>query len=214
MTGKTHLTIGAAIGAAASVYYPFTLQHAALFVGIAGFSALAADLDGTSMLSSKLGKLSKLIRELMLWGGVAFIGIIAYLFFAGHPVSPILIGSAAAALLLGLVMKQGAIRNALVSAVGCILMYVGFTYQMNWLIGFGLFVAWVPWLKHRGMTHTVWATLIWAAIGWGLEQQLRTEGIAVVATLGYLSHLVADSLTPSGVKWLYPLYKKSIKLRM
>ncbi|MBW7461523.1 metal-dependent hydrolase, partial [Paenibacillus sepulcri] len=34
----------------------------------------------------------------------------------------------------------------------------------------------------------------------------------MVATAGYLSHLLADTLTPSGVKWFYPLYKKSVKL--
>lgn len=213
MTGKTHLMIGAAIGAAAAVYYPFTLQNAALYVGVAGFSALAADLDGASMLSSKLGKLSKLIRELMLWGSILFIGIIAYLFISGHKVSPILIGGGAAALLLGLVMKQGVIRNALVSAVGVGIMYAGFVYHMTWLIGFGLFAAWAPWLKHRGMTHTIWAVIIWLAIGRGLEEQLQIEGIGVVSALGYASHLFADSLTPSGVKWLYPIYKKPIKLR-
>jgi inner membrane protein len=85
---------------------------------------------------------------------------------------------------------------------------------MNWLIGFGLFVAWAPWLKHRGMTHTIWAVPIWGIIAWGLEKQLQVEGLAITAMLGYLSHLIADTLTPSGVKWLYPLVKKSFKIRM
>ncbi|WP_424767528.1 metal-dependent hydrolase [Paenibacillus sp. sgz302251] len=214
MTGKTHLTIGAAVGAASAMYYSFELEHAALYIGIAAFSALSADLDGTSMLSSKLSKLSKLIRELALWVSVLFLGVIAYYFFSGQSMSPILVGSGAAALLLGLVMKQGVIRNALVSIVGVAFMYVGYTYQMNWLIGFGLFVAWVPWLNHRGMTHTLWAIPIWGAIAWGLEQQLQIEGITIVAMLGYLSHLVADTLTPSGVKWLYPFVKKSFKIRL
>lgn len=214
MTGKTHLAIGAAVGAAASVFYPFTLENAALYTAIAAFSALSADLDGTSMLSSKLSKLSKLIREFALWGGVLFLAIIAYFYFTGKAMSPVLVGGGAAAFLLGLVMKQGFIRNALVSVVGCVFMYAGYTYQMNWLIGFGLFVAWVPWLKHRGMTHTIWAVPIWGAIGWGLENQLQVEGIAIVSMLGYLSHLVADTLTPSGVKWLYPLVKKSFKLHL
>jgi inner membrane protein len=214
MTGKTHLAIGAAVGAAASIYFPFTLEHAALYIAVAGFSALSADLDGPSMLSSKLSKISKLIRELTLWSGFLLAGIICYYFFTDQSPSPIYIGVAAAVFLLGLVAKQGVIRNVLASVVGCIVMYAGYYYQMNWLIGFGLFSAWVPWLKHRGMTHTIWAVPIWGAIGWGLENQLQIEGIAIVAMLGYLSHLVADTLTPSGVKWLYPLTKKSFKIRL
>ncbi|CAM4212271.1 metal-dependent hydrolase [Paenibacillus alkaliterrae] len=213
MTGKTHLAIGAAVGAAAAAYYSLDPEIAAQYIGIAAFSALCADLDGPSMLSSKLSKLSKFIREFALWGAVLFMGIIAYYYFTGQSMSPLLVGACAAAVLSGLVMKQGAIRNALVSVVGAALIYAGYMYEMNWLMGFGLFVAWVPWLKHRGMTHTIWAIPIWGAIAWGLEQQLQLEGIAITAMLGYSSHLVADTLTPSGVKWLYPVVKKSFKIR-
>src|SRR5690606_27458676 len=141
-------------------------------------SALCADLDGTSMLSSKLGKLSKLIRELALWGGVSFLAVVAYLYATGQSISPVVGLSGAAALLIGLVMKQGFIRNALVSAVGLAFMYAGYTGRMNWLIGFGLFVAVAPWLPHRGLTHTIWVVPAWAAIAWGLERQLQVEGVA------------------------------------
>ncbi len=119
MTGKTHLAIGAAVGAAASIYYPFTLEHAALFIAVAGFSALSADLDGPSMLSTKLSKISKLIRELTLWSGFLLAGIICYYFFTEQSPSPLYIGVAAALFLLGLVAKQGVIRNVLASVVGC-----------------------------------------------------------------------------------------------
>ncbi|MBD2869236.1 metal-dependent hydrolase [Paenibacillus arenilitoris] len=214
MTGKTHLLIGAAVGAAVAASHSYGDDRAALIVGVAGFSALAADLDGTGMLSSKLSKLSKLLREAALWGGILFMAIVSYLFLAGQPVSPLLGLGGAAAFLLGLVMKQGFIRNALVSLVGIGFMYAGYESRMIWLIGFGLFVAWVPWLKHRGLTHTVWAVPIWAAIAWGLERQLGAEGVMEAAALGYLSHLVADTLTPSGVKWLYPIVKKSFKIRL
>ncbi|WP_397310191.1 hypothetical protein [Paenibacillus darwinianus] len=29
---------------------------------------------------------------------------------------------------------------------------------------------------------------------------------------GYLSHLAADTWSPSGVKWLYPLFPKTFRL--
>ncbi|MFX3632810.1 MAG: metal-dependent hydrolase [Candidatus Pristimantibacillus sp.] len=212
MKGTTHLTIGVAIGAVAALYYPFTMANAATYVAVAAFSALSADLDGPSILSSKLSTLSKLVYELLHWGGWLLLGAVIYLYFTDQYMNLTLSISSVVIILLGLVAKRGAIRNGLVSVIGACLMYGGYTAGMNWLIGFGLFVAWVPWLKHRGMTHTVWAVMIWGMIGSGLEQELQLEGIMNVAVLGYLSHLVADTLTPSGVKWLYPIYKKSIKL--
>jgi inner membrane protein len=212
MKGSTHLAIGGAIGAAASLYYPFSFNHAAIYLCIAGFSALSADLDGPSLLSEKLSKLSKLLRNFALWTGIGFIAVFACIYFVQDRLYPIFSTIAVAMFILGLITKEGTIRNALVSVIGCALLYAGWTIQQNWLMGFGLFVAWVPWLKHRGMTHTVWALILWGAIGRGLEQQLGIAGITAVAVAGYASHLLADTLTPNGVKWLYPIYKKSIKL--
>ncbi|QMV39958.1 metal-dependent hydrolase [Cohnella cholangitidis] len=212
MKGTTHLAIGGAIGAAACLYYPFSLEHSALYLSIACFSALSADLDGPSLLSGKLGKLSRILRNLALWTGIGFIAAFAYLYFSSDKTYPIFSTIAVAMFILGLITKEGTIRNALVSLVGIALLYFGWTSTQQWLMGFGLFVAWVPWLKHRGMTHTLWALVIWGTIGRGLEQQLGITGITAVAVAGYASHLIADTLTPSGVKWLYPLYKKSIKI--
>lgn len=211
MKGTTHLAIGATIGLAAAAYYPFSFNHAVLYISIAAFSALSADLDGPSMLSSKLGKLSKVLHELILWSGVlSFAGVI-YLYFVHQSIDRAFATVAVVLFLLGCVAKAGVIRNALISLIGAGLIAAGWTVSTSWLIGLGLFIACAPWLKHRGMTHTVWAVIIWAAIGSGMERDLQIEGIATVAAAGYLSHLLADTLTPSGVKWLYPLYKKPIK---
>ncbi|GMK48283.1 metal-binding protein [Paenibacillus glycanilyticus] len=212
MKGTTHLTIGVAIGSAAAAHYPFTLVNAATYIAVAAFSALSADLDGPSLLSSKASKISKWLHGLLLGSGWLLTAVTAYLYFSDHYINIPLGIACAALLLLGLVVRSGTIRNALVSAVGAALIYGGITMSMTWLIGFGVFVVWVPWLKHRGLTHTVWAVVAWGAIAWGLEKQLRLEGIMQIAVAGYLSHLIADTLTPSGVKWLYPLVKKSFKL--
>lgn len=213
MKGTTHLAIGAAIGVAAAAYYPIGLTNSSMYLVVAAFSALSADLDGPSLLSSKLSKVSKLLHHLFLGIGVILTGAVAYLHFFQHQFYWINAIVAVSVLLLGLVASEGIIRNALVSIVGIGLIYFGFVMTMSWLIALGVFVTWVPWLKHRGMTHTVWALFIWGGIGYGLEQQMQIQGIMNVAFAGYLSHLIADTLTPSGVKWLYPLYKKSIKLR-
>lgn len=211
MKGSTHLAIGVAIGAAAAAYYPFTLQNAALYVAISALSALSPDLDGPSMLSSRIGQFSKWLREMLYWSGLLLIVILAWLFFAQGYFSAEYSLAALSLFLLGLIIKDGLIRNILVSCIGGLLLYIGLSQQMSWLMGFGAFVAVAPWLKHRGLTHTVWALVLWAAIGSGLEQQLQVEGIMTVATAGYLSHLIADSLTPSGVKWLSPIFNKAFK---
>ncbi|RJE88816.1 metal-dependent hydrolase [Paenibacillus sp. 1011MAR3C5] len=214
MRGKTHLAIGAVVGAGAAAFYSSDLSESHMYIGIAAFSALCPDLDGPSILSSKITKASKKIRELALWGGILYLGIILFLWLTGKPISPLAAGGSLAAVLIGLTMKQGAIRNALVSAVGLYLVSLGTTMEELWLIGLGVFVIIAPWLKHRGMTHTIWLLPIWWWLGLGLEQYLNLDGIAVTAMLGYLSHLAADTLTPSGVKWLYPLTKKSFKLKL
>ncbi|MCR2804604.1 metal-dependent hydrolase [Paenibacillus soyae] len=214
MRGKTHLAIGVAVGAGAAVYFSPDLSNGFTYIGVAAFSALAADLDGTSMLSGKLTKASRQIRKLALWGGCLCAAAVLYLFLAGHSVRLELACAGIAAMLIGLTMSSGAIRNALVSLIGVGAAGLGAMRGEGWLIGLGLFIAWAPWLAHRGMTHTVWILPLWWWLGTGLEQDLRVEGVAITAALGYLSHLAADTLTPSGVKWLYPLTKKSFKIRL
>ncbi|TLS52435.1 metal-dependent hydrolase [Paenibacillus antri] len=211
MKGSTHLAIGAAIGAASTLYYPFHPNHGAVYMLVASFSALAADLDGPSLLSGKLGKLSRWLRGFALWSGILLVIANAYWFVFEDWFSFQYSSIAVVVLLLSLVTSQGTIRNALVSIVGLGLMYAGLRSGQAWLMELGGFVAWVPWLKHRGMTHTVWALLIWGTIGWGLEKQIGIPGVTATAVAGYASHLLADMLTPNGVKWLSPLYKKSFK---
>jgi inner membrane protein len=213
MKGSTHLIIGSAIGLVAAAYYqPFTLMNASLYIVVSAFSALSADLDGESMITSKLGKITRLLRELVLWTGIFLTACAIYMYFKFHLFYPEFSTVAVMIFLLGFVTKAGIIRNALISVFGCYLIYAGWLFKMNWLIGFGLFIAVVPWLKHRGLSHTLWALILWGEIGSGLEQQLHVEGIALVSVAGYLSHLLADTLTPNGVKWFFPIFKKSFKL--
>lgn len=212
MKGTTHLTIGLAIGVAAAASHPFTARNAALYVAVAAFSSLSADLDGTSMLSGKLNRAAKAVHALLLWGGAALTAAAGIAYAAKGFLRVEWAIAAVSVLLLGLVLGNGKIRNALVSLIGLGLLYGGFAQELSWLMGLGVFVAWVPWLNHRGLTHTVWAAAAWWAIGNGLEAQIGVADIAQTALWGYLSHLIADTLTPSGVKWLYPLTKKTFKL--
>jgi inner membrane protein len=58
-------------------------------------------------------------------------------------------------------------------------------------------------LGHRGLMHSIWIPLIFYLTLWGFSMN-----IAIALSFGYLSHLLLDGLTPSGVKILWPLNKK------
>jgi inner membrane protein len=57
---------------------------------------------------------------------------------------------------------------------------------------------------HRGVTHSLLAVLTWGAClyTWG------TEELVAPLAVGYLSHLLADALTPSGVPFLWPCKRR------
>lgn len=62
-------------------------------------------------------------------------------------------------------------------------------------------------LKHRGWMHSILGLIVFSAIVGSINPEL-VPGIA----LGYLLHLIADSLNPSGVAWFYPLSKKRMHI--
>ncbi|KGX92900.1 membrane protein [Pontibacillus halophilus JSM 076056 = DSM 19796] len=63
---------------------------------------------------------------------------------------------------------------------------------------------------HRGFTHSIVCV---AALYFGLTE-LKEQVPSVPAlgiTIGYISHLLADSLTPQGAQLLYPLQVRLFK---
>lgn len=66
--------------------------------------------------------------------------------------------------------------------------------------------------KHRGFTHSLSGAIVFS-FGFMLVLQIFniTKPLTIWFFLGYIAHLVGDSLTPQGVNWLHPLTKKRIK---
>ena len=57
-------------------------------------------------------------------------------------------------------------------------------------------------VEHRGATHTVEAALLITALVGGLAYWITNSyWFAVAFFIGYISHLFADTLTVSGIKW-------------
>jgi inner membrane protein len=59
------------------------------------------------------------------------------------------------------------------------------------------------------LTHTL---LVWAVLTGAGWWYFHGNGFVVAASVGYLSHLVADALTVDGVPLLWPLVKRRICL--
>lgn len=62
-------------------------------------------------------------------------------------------------------------------------------------------------VKHRGFTHSFIGALLFSlpVLYFGLEYYFLT-------IWGYLTHLIADTLTPMGVPWFRPFFKKKYSL--
>lgn len=79
----------------------------------------------------------------------------------------------------------------------------------------------VPFVPHRGPTHTIWFAilvgLLACGVGHSIGPQLPFLGLILVGTvpgLGILSHLVADAITPAGVRPLWPVSDRLVSANL
>ena len=63
-------------------------------------------------------------------------------------------------------------------------------------------------IGHRGLTHSLLAVMAGLAVLVLMEPGRGLARLAEPLALGYLSHLAADALTPSGVPLLWPLKQR------
>lgn len=213
MKGTTHAAVGTAIGSAVALVMHMSFAEGAICAVTGALSALCPDLDGQGLLANKLSKTSKAIHRMIIGLGLMFALWGAYQYFIMDVFKWGTMTSAIIFFVLSGVLKVGLIRNLMLSFIGVLLILTGGLSGRFWLAGLGCFIACAPWFKHRGFTHTIWCTMGWTAIGWGLEQETGISGLTIAAGSGYLSHLVLDTMTPSGIKWLYPLYNKTFRFR-
>ncbi|QKG57961.1 metal-dependent hydrolase [Hymenobacter sp. BRD128] len=204
MRGSAHLAIGLITGVAvASLVKGIPFSPAG--IALAGFSALAPDLDHPeSKLSHRLGFTYGYVR----WAfGLAALGLAAYAYWQLRPgPDQRLTYTAALAFgLLGVALQGGSARRLALLFTGLATVLAGLYAQYLWLSLLGTFIAVAPFTAHRTWTHTLWATALWTYIGYLADHALGWRGIAQYAGAGYASHLLADTLTKSGVQWLRPV---------
>lgn len=209
--GSSHLAIGLITGVAVAGLVP-GIPFSPFGVALAGFSALAPDLDHPdSRLSKRLGFAQNYVRWAFALGAAAIAGY-TYLTL---PVGISQHMGYTVALAFGLVggaMQGGSARRLALLFTGASTAVAGLYAGFLWLGWLGAFVALAPFTRHRSWTHTIWALGLWTYIGYLANQQLGWHGVAQFAGAGYFSHLVADSLTRQGVRWLLPLSDFSLKI--
>ncbi|WP_179225506.1 metal-dependent hydrolase [Hymenobacter mucosus] len=211
MRGSSHLAIGLITGVAVAGLVP-GIPFSPAGIALAGFSSLAPDLDHPgSRLSKRLGFAQRYVR----W---AFVGVAAglalYTHFLVAPGPDRRMGFTAALAfgLIGAALQGDSTRKLALLFTGLCTVVAGLYTSYVWLSMLGLFVSVAPFTSHRSWTHTLWAAGLWTYIGHLANQSLGWHGVALFAGGGYVSHLLADTLTKAGVKWFMPLLDTSFKL--
>ena len=211
MRGSSHLAIGLITGVAVAGLVPgvpFSLAGIAL----AGFSALAPDLDHPeSRLSQRLGFMQGYVRWAFIVVGMT-LGAYTYLNLPPGAEQRLSYTAALAFGLMGAALQGGSARKLALLFTGLGTVVAGLYAEQLWLSLLGTFVALAPFTTHRSWTHTIWATILWTYIGYLANRSLGWRGVAHFAGAGYLSHLLADTLTKAGVRYLLPVSDFAFKI--
>jgi inner membrane protein len=208
MKGLTHLSIGITTGAALAALtdtVPFTVAGLA----VAGFSALAPDLDHPG---SRLGRKIAPDYRYLKWAiciGAIVLATGAWFFATGY-LKQFLYGISLLVLLAGLVMMENTARKYTLFLMALAITGLAIYLDAAWLFLLGAFIGISPFMKHRTWTHTLWALGLWMYICYRTQVATGLHGTLAMGAVGYLSHLVADSCTPGSIKWFFPLWDKKI----
>ena len=211
MRGSSHLAIGLITGVAIAGLVP-GLPFSLPGIALAGFSSLAPDLDHPeSRLSQRLGFTQNYVRWAFAASALA-LAAYAYLQLPPGAEQRLYYTAALAFGLIGVSLQGGSARRLALLFTGLGAVVAGLYTEQLWLSLLGTFVALAPFTSHRSWTHTIWATALWTYIGHLADQHLGWNGVAVFAGAGYVSHLMADTLTKAGVRWFLPIFGFSFKI--
>jgi inner membrane protein len=222
MMGRSHLALGTLAGIAVTKGTDVSMFGGIAVVLLAAISSLTPDLDADGLLTRKLtDRPLRIIRAISGYIGVALI-LLSY--FPDTRNGQFLIAFTGLLFLgVGFVLRDQASRKWMVTLLGILLIggavYLHFgaaaltlervPYEVldspyAWLFGLGLFIGLSPHFPHRTYTHTIWALSVWGYIWYYAEISLHMKGLFLASISGYVSHLLADTLTVSGVRYFYP----------
>ena len=211
MRGSSHLAIGLITGVAIAGLVP-GISFSLVGIALAGFSSLAPDLDHPE---SRLSKHLSFTQNYVRWAFAA--GALALAAYANLQLrlgaeQRLYYTAALAFGLIGVGMQGGSARRLALLFTGLGTVVAGLYTEQLWLSLLGTYIALAPFTSHRSWTHTIWATVLWTYIGCLADQHLGWHGVALYAGAGYVSHLVADTLTKAGIRWFLPISEYSFKI--
>ena len=69
--------------------------------------------------------------------------------------------------------------------------------------------------SHRGWTHSISGAVFFSVIAGAVIWYYNADLLyAVPFFIGYISHLMSDSLNPTGVNWLWPITRKKFRINL
>jgi len=94
-------------------------------------------------------------------------------------------------------------RRPLVGVIGIVLLFLlVLEFSYGFLLA-GIFFLGVAIFRHRTFSHSIVSLIMVTGAAYELH-----PGLTIPVMLGYLSHLLADSLTIQGIPWLWPSPKR------
>lgn len=199
MNGTAHMIIGAGAGFLSAQYIQAAPAETVLLIGAGGISGLIPDLDVDGKLSNTFTSSYKFLMTLVQFIGVA---VIVYSWWAGTD-QEMWKGIAAG---LGIMLVSTFIKKRhLLTVAGGGALAGGVFLAETWLLLLGIYIVIASLVSHRSYTHSLIGLAFFAIIAYYLQASIKTEGILLACTGGYVSHLIAD------MKWL-PFNKRGIKL--
>ena len=82
-----------------------------------------------------------------------------------------------------------------------------------YIVLFVMLLAIFPWLKHRGLSHSIFAIIIIYILLKQIELLTNIYNLSFWGTISYASHIfLGDIFTRQGVPLFYPLIEKKISL--
>ncbi|SDK40115.1 inner membrane protein [Catalinimonas alkaloidigena] len=205
MRGISHLAIGITTGAAIAALSP-AVPFSVTGLTVAAVSSLAPDLDHPESRISRRISFSHVYLKALIC--ILAVGLAVYSYIHTHgEQQTLLLEISLVGVLIGAFMRETTARRFMLLFTALMLIAGGVYLGEHWLYLLGGFVGISPFTPHRSWTHTVWAVGFWLYLGDQTEKALHVPGLAWSAVAGYVSHLVADTLTKNGVKWLFPLWE-------
>lgn len=204
MMGKSHLVIST--GITLSVLGMTNQEITLPVIGVTALSALLPDIDEPNSLLVSRALPKRLLRlfQLILIGVAVFVQLSGTAFAPWNSLLAVLVA-------FFLFMPTRTLRNIMMVLIGIGLIGFGHPF-VPWNSIFGSTLLICAFVRHRGLTHTLYGVIAWALI---LYCSTHPYGhtLWIAGCLSYLLHLLADACTNRGIRPLPPFhYRLSFRL--